>query len=133
MSWPLTRNGLGLINWSGSFKYFPSTMQTSSIPLRDTESVTEAYKWLSNNMGQNSSLLVHDTFEFWTLLYLDNNQVVYLFDKNLQTATNRALSDDHQIIYFVWWNQDINWHNIEIPNNWIPIQDYGRLSIYKLT
>ncbi|MEJ2241036.1 MAG: hypothetical protein P8Y18_02695, partial [Candidatus Bathyarchaeota archaeon] len=132
MSWPLTKNGQGLINWSGSFKYFPSTMQTSSIPLRDTESVTEAYKWLNNNMNQNSSLLVHDTFEFWTLLYLDNNQVAYLFDNNLQKATNTATSDGYQIIYFVWWNKDIKWYNTEIPNNWKPIQDYGRISIYQL-
>ena len=131
VSWPLTENGHGLINWSGSYKYFPSTMQTSSIPLRDTESVIEAYQWLNSNMDKDSSLLVHDVFEFWTLLYLDKNHVALLFDNNLQAATNRAINEGSKTIYTIWWNQNINQHNLTIPNNWVPIHDSGRISIYK--
>ena len=129
--WPLSNTGQGLINWPGSPKYFPSTMQSSSIPLRDTESVIEAYEWLNNNMDQDSSLIVHDVFEFWTLLYLQQNHVAYLFDLNLEAATNRALTDGYTSIYTVWWNQDINGHNITLPNNWVPIHTSGRIRIYK--
>ena len=128
--YPLSDDGIGLYNWKGSFKYFPSTMQTSSIPLQDTEALTNAYQWLNNNMNENSTLLAHDTFEFWTLLYLDKNQVAYLFDKNLQEAKNQAQTDGYETIYFVWWNQDINWYDIKITNNWAPIQNYARISIY---
>ena len=133
MSWPLSDTGQGLVNWSGSFKYFPSTMQTSSIPLRDTEPLIEAYEWLKNNMNTTSVLLVHDTFEFWTLLYLENSQVAYLFDHNLEDALNSAQNDGYQQIYFVWWNQDIKWYNIEIPNNMNPTQTFDRISIYQTT
>ena len=128
--YPLSDDGIGLYNWKGSFKYFPSTMQTSSIPLQDTEALTNAYQWLNNNMNENSTLLAHDTFEFWTLLYLDKNQVAYLFDKNLQEAKNQAQTDGYETIYFVWWNQDINRYDIKITNNWAPIQNYARISIY---
>jgi len=131
MIYPLSDNGSGLYNWGGTFKYFPSTMQTSSIPLRDTEAVNEAYEWLNNNMNSSSVLLVHDTFEFWTLLNLENSHVAYLFDHDLEDALSSAQDEGYQQIYFVWWNQDINWYNIEIPNNWTSIQDYGRISIYK--
>ena len=132
MIYPLSDDGTGLFNWSGSFKYFPSTMQTSSIPLQDTEAVTEAYKWLNNNMNQTSSLLVHDTFEFWTLLYLNPNHVAYLFDNNLEAAQSHAANDGYQSIYFVWWNQDINWYNIELSNNWVSVYDSGRISVYQM-
>ncbi len=133
MSWPLTKTGQGLINWPGTFKYFPSTMQTSSIPLQDTEGVIEAYTWLNNNMTKTSSLLVHVTFEFWALLYLDQNYVAYLFDNNLDAAINSALTDGFQSIYFVWWNQDIDWYNLELSDNWISVHDSGRISVYKIS
>ena len=133
MIYPLSDNGTGLFNWPGTFKYFPSTMQTSSIPLQDTEGVIEAYKWLNNNMNQTSSLLVHDTLEFWTLLYLNKNHVAYLFDSNIEAAINSAHTDGFQSIYIVWWNQDIDWYNLELSNNWISVYDYGRITVYQKT
>jgi hypothetical protein len=131
MVYPLSDEGSGLYNWPGSLKYFPSTMQASSIPLRDTEALTEAYKWINNNMNKNSLLLVHDTFEFWTLLYLDQNHIAYLFDKDLEFALNSAQNDGYQQIYFVWWNQDINWYDIELSDNWVPVFNSQRISIYQ--
>ncbi len=131
MSWPLTKTGQGLINWPGTFKYFPSTMQTSSIPLQDTKAVTQAYEWLNNNMNKTSSLLVHDTFEFWTLLYLDQNHAAYLFDNNLTAAQSSATDAGFQSIYFVWWNQDIDWHDSQLSNAWISVHDSGRISVYQ--
>ncbi len=132
VSWPLTDTGPGLVNWSGSFKYFPSTMQTSSIPLQDTKAVIKAYTWLNNNMNQISSLFVHGTFEFWTLLYLKKNHVAYLFDSNIEAAINRAQNEGYQLIYIVCWNQDIDWYPIELLNNWISVYDSGRISVYPM-
>jgi hypothetical protein len=131
MTFPLINGKGGLFSWSGTFKYFPSTMQSSSIPLRDIESVIEAYEWLNNNMDKDSSLLVHDTFEFWTLLYLRRSHSAILFDSNLQEALNYAQSEGYQTIYIVWWNQDIGWYDLDLTNDWVPFQDYERISIYK--
>jgi len=131
VSWPLTENGHGLVNWSGSFKYFPSTMQTSSIPLQDTPAVTEAYSWLNSNMNNASSLLVHDTFEFWTLLYLEKNHAAYLFDHDLNNSLKSAQADGYKQIYFVWWNKDINWYNIDISDDWTSVYNSERISVYQ--
>jgi len=131
VSWPQTDNGYGLINWPGTPKYFPSTMQSSSIPLRDTESVTEAYQWLNNNMDQNSTLIVHDVFEFWTLLYLDQNHIAILFDNNFKAATNQAINMGSKTIYTIWWNQNNNQYNLTISDKWTTAHNSGRITIYQ--
>ena len=108
MAWPLVDGRYGVIGWGGTFKYVPSTMQSSSVPLRDTEGVIEAYKWLNNNMDSDSSLLVHDVFDMWTMLYLDESHTGFLFDSSLEAAQNRAIAEGFDSAYFVWWNQDID-------------------------
>ena len=132
MIYPLSDDGTGLFNWSGSFKYFPSTMQTSSVPLQDTQGVIEAYNWLNNNMDNNSSLLAHDTFEFWTMLYLDKDNVAFLFNSDIEAASDLAVTKGFDSAYFVWWNEDIGWYNFEISNEWDSVYEYGRISVYKI-
>ena len=102
MVWPLVDGRYGVIGWGGTFKYVPSTMQSSSVPVRDTEGVIEAYEWLNSNMDGNSSLLVHDVFDFWTMLYLDQNKQGFLFDSDLDAASNYAVNEGYKSAYFVW-------------------------------
>ncbi len=130
MTWPLIDGRYGLLSWSGSFKYVPSTMQTSSVPLQDINGVIKAYDWLNNNMDPNSTLLVHDTFDFWTMRYLDQSHKAFLFDFDLEAASDHAINEGYVSAYFVWWNQDIGRYDLELSNDWISIQDYGRISIY---
>jgi hypothetical protein len=132
MVWPLVDGRYGVVGWGGTFKYVPSTMQSSSVPLRDTEGVIEAYSWLNGNMGDDSSLLVHDVFEFWTLLYLDEGHRGYIFDFDLEAAADRAVADGFDSAYFVWWNEDIGWYNLRVHDSWSSVQDYGRISVYKI-
>jgi len=132
MVWPLVEGKYGVIGWGGTFKYVPSTMQSSSVPVRDTEGVIEAYEWLNTNMDGDSSLLVHDVFEFWTMLYLDQNNRGILFDWDLEAASNYAVDEGFESAYFVWWNEDIEWYNLRVSDNWESVQDYGRISIYKI-
>ncbi|MDG6223246.1 MAG: hypothetical protein QCH99_08300 [Candidatus Bathyarchaeota archaeon] len=132
MVFPLVEGKYGIIGWGGTFKYVPSTMQSSSVPLQDVQGVIEAYNWLNENMDSDSSLLVHDVFDMWTMLYLNQNYRGYLFDFDLEGAKNQALADGYDSVYFVWWNQDIGWYNLRVQNNWSSVQDYGRISVYKL-
>jgi hypothetical protein len=132
MAWPLVDGRYGVIGWEGTFKYVPSTMQSSSIPLRDTEGTIEAYKWLNSNMDGDSSLLVHDVFEFWTMLYLDQNYRAFLFDWDLEAAANRAVAEGFDVAYFVWWNEDIGWYNLRWSNGWVSVFDSGRISVYQI-
>ena len=117
MLWPLNEKNEGLIEWGGSAKYVPPTMQTTSIPLRDIESVQRAYSWLNNNMDNNSALLVNDAFDTWTMLYLNPNHKGYLFDFSIQKAEKSAIADGYQTLYFVWWNQSIEWYSLQPQNN----------------
>ena len=133
MVWPLNEKNEGLIEWGGSAKYVPSTMQTTSIPLQDIESVQRAYSWLNNNMDNDSALLVHDAFDTWTMLYLNPNHKGYLFDFSVQEAEKSAIADGYQTLYFVWWNQSIEWYPLQPQNNWIRIQEYNRIDIYKIS
>jgi len=132
MTWPLIDGKYGIIGWEGTFKYVPSTMQSSSVPIEDTKGVIEAYKWLNSNMDNNSSLLAHDVFHFWTMLYLDNNFTGFLFTKDLEVAINQAVSDGYDSLYFVWWNEDIGWYNLRISNDWDSVFDSGRISVYHI-
>ncbi|MEJ2242050.1 MAG: hypothetical protein P8Y18_07910 [Candidatus Bathyarchaeota archaeon] len=133
MIYPESDNNQGLINWGGSKKYVPSTMQTSSIPLQDISATQQAFNWLNSNMDNNSALLVHDAFDNWALLYLNSAHQGYLFDFNLQQATNYAKNQGYTNLYFIWWNQNITQYNIELSEQWTPIQNYERISIYQLT
>ena len=133
MVWPLNNKNEGLLRWGGSAKYVPSTMQTTSIPLRDIEPTQKAYQWLNNNMNNNSALLVHDAFDNWAMLYLNTNHKGYLFDFNIEQAAKRATTEGYQTLYFVWWNQTIDWYQLQPQNNWTIIQQINRITIYNIT
>jgi hypothetical protein len=132
MTWPLIDGRYGVIGWSGTFKYVPSTMQSSSVPLRDTEGVIEAYKWLNDNMDSDSSLLVHDVFDFWTMLYLDQDHQAFLFDSDLEAASNYAAGEGFDSLYFVWWNEDIGWYNLRVSDDWVSVFKDDRISVYQI-
>jgi len=132
MAWPLVDGRYGVVGWEGTFKYVPSTMQSSSVPLRDIEGVIEAYEWLNSNMDDDSSLLVHDVFDYWTMLYLDQNHAAILFDSDLEAASSLSVDEGFDVAYFVWWNEDIGWYNLRLSNDWVSVFDYERISVYQI-
>jgi len=132
MSWPLIDGKYGIIGVKDTFRYVPSTMQASSVPLRDTKGTIEAFEWLNDNMYNGSSLLVHDVFEFWTLLYLNKDNVAIVFDHDLQAAANLAVDEGFDKAYFVWWNEDIDWYNLRFSGAWTSVFDSGRISVYQI-
>jgi hypothetical protein len=132
MTWPLIDGKYGIIGVEGTFRYIPSTMQSSSVPLQDTEGTIEAYTWLNSHMEDTSSLLVHDVFEFWTMLYLDQCHTAILFDNDLEAASDLAVENGCQEAYFVWWNQDIGWYNLRLSNDWLSVFDSGRITVYQM-
>ena len=132
MTWPLIDGKYGIIGVEGTFRYVPSTMQTSSVPLQDTEGTIKAYGWLNANMNSDSSLLVHDVFEFWTFLFLEESHTAILFDNDLEAASNLAVENGYDEAYFVWWNEDIGWYKLRLSNDWVSVFDSGRISVYQM-
>jgi len=107
-------------------------MQSSSIPVRDTEGVIEAFEWLNEHMTSDSSLLVHDVFEFWTMLYLEKSHTAIFFDNNLEEASRIAIENGFETAYFVWWNEDIGWYNLRLSNDYVSVFECGRISVFQL-
>ena len=132
MAWPLVDGKYGVIGVEGTFRYVPSTMQSSSVPVRDTEGVIEAFEWLNEHMTSDSSLLVHDVFEFWTMLYLEKSNTAIFFDNNLEEASNLAIENGFETAYFVWWNEDIGWYNLRLSNDYVSVFECGRISVYQM-
>jgi hypothetical protein len=131
ITWPLIDGKYGIIGVEGTFRYVPSTMQSSSVPLRDTESTIEAYEWLNANMNSDSSLLVHDVFLYWTQLYLDDNHHAVVFYNDLEKATEFALENGFTTAYLVWWNEDIGWYTLNLSDNYISVFASGRISVFQ--
>jgi len=132
MAWPLVDGKYGVIGVEGTFRYVPSTMQSSSVPVRDTEGTIEAFEWLNANMNSDSSLLVHDVFQFWSQLYLDGRYCTVFFDSDLEKASELALENGFTTSYLVWWNEDIGWYNLRLSNDWVSVFDSGRISVYQM-
>ncbi|MFQ5759228.1 MAG: hypothetical protein ACE5IF_06080, partial [Candidatus Bathyarchaeia archaeon] len=132
MTWPLISGRYGLLGASTTWKYFPSTMQSSSVPLQDTEGTVKAIEWLNRYMTDGSSVLVHDVFFFWTELYLDNNHVVIFFESNIEAASNLALENGFSSVYFIWWNEDIGWYGFKVPGDFVSVFESGRISVFQI-
>ena len=106
-------------------------MQSSSVPLQDTRGTIDAFEWLNANMDSHSSLLAHDVFEFWTLLYLEKDHTAIMFDHDLKEALDLSSKNGFTTSYLVWWNEDIGWYNFNLPQGCSRVQDFGRISIYE--
>ncbi|MFA5364136.1 MAG: hypothetical protein WC325_03030 [Candidatus Bathyarchaeia archaeon] len=132
MTYPLVDGKYGIIGVEATFRYVPSTMQSSSVPLQDTQGTIESFDWLNQHMVNNSAVLVHDVFNYWSQLYLDDDHSVILFNNNLAQASQFSSENGFTISYLVWWNQDIGWYNLDVPNNAVPVFDCGRISVFQL-
>ena len=131
MTWPLVSGKYGLVGASTTWKYFPSTMQSSSVPLQDTKGTEKAIEWLNGHMTDSSAVLVHDVFHYWTQLYLDKNHVAIFFTSSLTAASSLALENGFDPVYFVWWNERISWFSLGVPRGFSVVFSSGRISVFE--
>jgi hypothetical protein len=131
MTWPLVSGRYGLFGAPTTWSYFPSTMQSSSVPLQDTEGTVKAIEWLNEHMTDDSAVLVHDVFFYWTELYLYKDCIAVFFTSNLEAALNLALKNGFNSLYFVWWNENIGWYGLTVPSSFVSVFESGRISIFE--
>jgi hypothetical protein len=113
--------------------YFPSSMQQNTIPLEDVKGTIKCIKWLNTNMNQNSVVIVHHAFLYWTKLYLDNNHTIIYYAMNLTKAVEVAQQNGFKEIYLIWWSQNIGWYpDISIPRTFKLTYTQSRISAYAL-
>jgi hypothetical protein len=132
ITWPLISGRYGLFGIPTTWNYFPSTMQSNTVPLQDTEGTVKTIEWLNTHMTDGSVVLVHEVFFFWTELYLDENHFAIFFTSNLETALNLALENGFNSLYFIWWNEDIGWYGLTVPSDFVSIFESGRISVFQI-
>jgi hypothetical protein len=48
----------------------------------------------------------------------------------VDTAVNTALNRGFENVFFVWWSESIGWYGVSVPDGFISVQDFGRISVY---
>lgn len=118
---------VGLFSLNPVNRYFSFA---PTVPYQDVDSVKEAMVWLDGNLGANDCLLVHHAFLFWGQLYLKKSHTLIHFENDVSVAVNKAYELGFSGVYFVWWNEPIGWYGITVPEDFIRLKDFGRISVY---
>lgn len=113
---------------TSTYLYFSNS---PSVPYQDVSNVAEAMNWLNNTMSPSSCVILQHAYLFWGQLYLDKSHSIITFENNDVTlAINMALENNFDTIYYVWWNTPIGWYNVSVPDDFVIMQSYNRISIY---
>jgi len=110
------------------YRYFSVS---PTVPYQDVDAVINAMEWLDKNMEDNSCVILHHAFVFWGSLYLNNSHIIVHFTNNITAALNICFENGFSTIYLVWWNQNIGWYNFTPPDYFNPVENFGRISIFK--
>ncbi len=113
---------------SGTYLYF-STNPT--VPYEDVDGVVEAMGWLDDSLDAVSCVVLQHAFVTWGQLYLDRSHVIVQFESDIDLAVNTAFSSGFSRVFFVWWNQPIGWYGVSVPDYFVSVQDFGRISVYE--
>ncbi|MCW4005050.1 MAG: hypothetical protein NWF04_00415 [Candidatus Bathyarchaeota archaeon] len=112
---------------SGTYLYFSDS---PAVPYQDVDSVTQVMAWLNNTMPPNSCVLLHHAYHEWGTLHLSENRTIVTFQNNVQAAIETASLHGFSPVYFVWWNTPTDWYNVSVPEGFVEMQDFDRISIY---
>jgi hypothetical protein len=113
---------------SGISFYF-STSPT--VPYQDVNNVVQAISWLNIHMDAVSCVTLHHAFLSWGKLYLDKSHAIVHFVIDANSAVNTTFEIGFSRAFFVWWNEPIGWYGISVPESFIRVQDFGRISVYE--
>ena len=102
-----------------------------TVPYQDVDGVEEAMRWLDTSMNENDCVLLQHAFLFWGQLYLNRAHTIVYFVSDVDSAVETAYRHDYSGVFFVWWNEPIGWYGLNVPEGFVRVQDFGRISVYK--
>ena len=114
---------------SGTSAYF---CVAPTVPYKDVNGVVEAVEWLNSNMDENSCVILQHAFLEWGRLHLDESHKIVYFENSPDSCVAKATENGFSQIFFVWWNQPIGWYGVSVPEDFVRVQDFGRISVYCL-
>jgi hypothetical protein len=112
---------------SGTYLYFSTS---PAVPYEDVTSVFEAMNWLNDNLDAASCVVLQHAFLRWGELYLDESHVIVHFTNNVDSAVSTAFNNGFNHVFLVWWNEPIGWYGLSVPESFVRVQDFGRISVY---
>jgi hypothetical protein len=101
------------------------------VPYQDVDGVIQAMRWLEDNLNTSSCVVLQTAFLSWGELYLDNSHAIMHFETDLDLAVNATFKYGFSHVFFVWWNQPIGWYGISVPDYFVRVHDFGRISVYE--
>jgi hypothetical protein len=87
--------------------------------------------WLDANMSEGSCVLLQHAFLSWGQIYLDETRAIVHFEVDPEKAVDVAVQHHFDRILFVWWNVEIGWYGIRVPDDFVQVHSVGRLSVYE--
>jgi hypothetical protein len=113
--------------------YVPTSMLQNSVPLSDCGDVVKVLKWVEANVGDDGVLLVHDAFQGWAFLYLNNDvRVVQYGYASPEEAARVTFGSGHVKVYLVWWVSGEGWHGwVSLPSCFVEVFRSGRIAAYE--
>ena len=123
----LTYGNTSLPTLTGTYRYFPTA---PNVPYEDVEGVEQAMDWLDRNMDSNSDVILQHTFVTWGRLLLDQSHTIVSFENSVDSALSTTADHGFTRAYFVWWNVPLGWYDVTVPDEFVSVQDFGRISVY---
>jgi hypothetical protein len=114
-------------SFSGISLYFSAS---PTVPYEDVDSVIQSINWLNENLDAYSCVVLQHAFLRWGELYLDKSHAIVHFTSDVNLAASTSFSNGFSRVFFVWWNEPIGWYGISVPESFIRVQDFGRISVY---
>jgi len=120
-----------IFSFSLSLVFVATAMQGTSVPLCDVDDTIRTMQWLNAKMDDGSTLLTQYVFVNWARLYMDERRSLILFKDDINMAIDVAIKRGYSRLYFVWWNRNIGWHSLTIPNGFAAVYGSGRISVFE--
>ena len=102
-----------------------------TVPYQDVDNVVEAMNWLDRNMAENDCVALQHAFLFWGQFYLSKSHAIVHFVRDVDLAVLTAFEHGFSRVLFVWWNEPIGWYGVSLPNYFVSVRDFGRISVYE--
>jgi hypothetical protein len=96
----------------------------------DVDGVIEAMEWLDANMDGDSFVTLYSVFVPWGRLYLGQSHTMVGFVNDAEAAVDLGFECGFSCSYFVWWNEPNAWYSGSVPNGFVDVQDFDRISVY---
>jgi hypothetical protein len=112
---------------TGTYLYFSTS---PAVPYEDVNNVVKAMHWLNDHMSAVSCVALQHAFVQWGELYLDKSHEIVHFEVDIKSAIDTGLANNFTRVLFVWWNEPIGWYGISVPDSFVSVQDFGRISVY---